>query len=218
MPRYRHILFDLDGTLIDSAPAILASYRDAFAQAGIEPVVPIDADIVGPPLLETLQILSGSHDPALVARLADGFKASYDSEGYRQTAAYPGVGTMLQRLGAAGLQLSIATNKRIHPTRLILEHLGWLGHFDHIYALDLFTPRLPDKAAMIRRLMADHALPDHRSVYIGDRSEDGESADANGLPFIAATWGYGSLEAGDMAGHWHACGSPADLADTLLAG
>ena len=54
MPRYDHVLFDLDGTLIDSAPAILASYRDAFAAAGREAAVPIDASIVGPPLLETL--------------------------------------------------------------------------------------------------------------------------------------------------------------------
>ena len=64
MPRYTHILFDLDGTLIDSAPAILASFRNAFAEAGITPVVAIDESIIGPPLLETLQILSGSHDTA----------------------------------------------------------------------------------------------------------------------------------------------------------
>ena len=62
MPRYAHVLFDLDGTLIDSAPAILASYRDAFAACGREAVVPIDASIVGPPLVETLQMLAGTTD------------------------------------------------------------------------------------------------------------------------------------------------------------
>lgn len=215
MPRYRHILFDLDGTLIDSAPAILASFRDAFARSGIAPVRAVDESIIGPPLTETLQLLAGTTDPATIARLADGFKASYDSEGYKATAAYAGVGDMLAGLKNAGLRLAIATNKRIHPTRLILDHLGWLGHFEQIYALDLFTPRLPDKAAMIKRLLADHDIPRDSAIYIGDRAEDGESADANGLPFIAATWGYGSIAAAEMPAHWHAAATPAAMLTQL---
>jgi phosphoglycolate phosphatase len=216
MPCYPHILFDLDGTLIDSAPAILASFRDAFAQTGIAPARAIDASVIGPPLTETLQLLSGSADPALVARLAEAFKASYDSEGYKATAAYAGVGALLAELAGAGLSLSIATNKRIHPTRLILAYLGWSDFFSHVYALDLFTPRLPDKAAMIGRLLADQNIPKDQSIYIGDRSEDGESADANGLPFIAVTWGYGSLNADEMRAGWRAAAQPAALATLLL--
>lgn len=216
MPRYAHVLFDLDGTLIDSAPAILASYRDAFAAAGREPVVPIDTSIVGPPLLETLQRLAGTTDTQVIEPLAAGFKASYDTTGYRQTAAYEGVGEMLQRLTDAGCTLSIATNKRLLPTRLILAHLGWADHFAIVYALDLFEPRLPHKAAMIARLMQDRAIARDQAVYVGDRSEDGESADANGLAFIAATWGYGSLTPAEMTPHWHAVASPTALADTLL--
>ncbi len=141
MPRTPHILFDLDGTLIDSAPAILASFREAFARSGIAPARAIDASVIGPPLAETLELLSGSADPALLGRLAEAFKASYDSEGYQATAAFAGVGELLADLAGAGLTLSIATNKRLHPTRLILDHLGWTGHFAHVYALDLFTPR-----------------------------------------------------------------------------
>lgn len=217
MPRYAHVLFDLDGTLIDSAPAILASYRDAFAAAGVEAVMSIDAGIVGPPLLETLQVVAGTTDPGVIDRLAAGFKASYDSTGYRQTAAYAGVGDMLQRLADAGCSMSIATNKRLLPTRLILDHLGWSGHFAAVYALDLFEPRLPHKAAMIARLMQDRGIAREHAVYVGDRSEDGESADANGLPFIAATWGYGSLVAAEMAPHWQAVATPAALADAILS-
>ena len=217
MPRYRHVLFDLDGTLIDSAPAILASYRDAFAAAGRTPAIAIEPGIVGPPLLETLEMLSGSDDPALIAALAQGFKASYDSRGYRQTAAYTGVGDMLARLKAGGCRLSIATNKRLHPTRLILAHLGWSSHFEAVYALDLFEPRLQDKAAMIARLLADLDIAREEAVYVGDRSEDGLSANANQLPFLAATWGYGSLSPAEMAPHWRALPSPATLADMILS-
>lgn len=218
MARYPHILFDLDGTLIDSAPAILASYRDAFASTGQQAVIAIDEGIVGPPLLETLRMLAGATDAAVIDALAAGFKASYDSSGYRQTTAYAGVDAMLCRLRQAGCTLSIATNKRLLPTRLILEHLGWSGHFAAVYALDLFEPRLPDKATMIGRLMQDRGIARADAVYVGDRSEDGESADANQLPFIAATWGYGSLEASEMAPHWRAVASPEALADAIVSG
>lgn len=218
MVRYPHILFDLDGTLIDSAPAILASFREAFASTGVAPVRSIDESVIGPPLTETLQLLSGSNDPALIGRISDAFKASYDSEGYKATAAYTGVGELLAQLAAAGRQLSIATNKRIHPTRLILAHLGWLDYFSHVYALDLFTPRLPDKAAMIARLLADQNIARDQAIYLGDRSEDGESADANGLPFIAVTWGYGSLTASEMRPGWRAAARPSILGELLLLG
>jgi len=216
MASYRHVLFDLDGTLIDSAPAILASYREAFASAGRTPAIPVDASIVGPPLTETLQMLAGSSDPVLIDALAAHFKASYDTSGYRQTAAYEGVGEMLARLAGSGRSLAIATNKRLHPTRLILGHLGWTEYFDAVYALDMFEPRLPNKAAMIARLLADRGIVNTSAVYVGDRSEDGESADANALPFIAATWGYGSLSPAEMAPHWRAVANPEALAAAIL--
>lgn len=215
MPPYPHIIFDLDGTLIDSAPAILLSFREAFAQTGTTPAREIDETIIGPPLTETLQILSGSREPALIARLAEAFKASYDTAGYKATTAYDGIDPLLGALAAAGLTLSIATNKRIHPTRLILDHLGWRSRFTHVLALDSFTPRLPDKAAMIRRLLQDQAIPETAAVYIGDRSEDGESADANKLPFIAVTWGYGSLTGPEMRAGWRSASGPEALARLL---
>lgn len=216
MLHHPHILFDLDGTLIDSAPAILASFRESFARTGIALARAIDESVIGPPLVETLQLLSGSDDPALIAGLAEAFKASYDSEGYKATTAYAGVDELLAELTDAGLTLAIATNKRLHPTRLILDHLGWRGHFAHVYALDLFTPRLPDKAAMIGRLLADQNIAREQAIYIGDRREDGESADANGLPFIAVTWGYGSLTAGEMRAGWRATAQPEALGALLL--
>lgn len=216
MRPYHHVLFDLDGTLIDSAPAILASYREAFVAADVRPAVAIDESIVGPPLLETLRLLAGTEDHAVISALAAHFKASYDSRGYKQTEAYAGVGDLLAQLASRGRRLAIATNKRLHPTRLILEHLGWTGYFDTVYALDMFEPRLPDKAAMIARLLADHRIDIDDAIYIGDRLEDGESASRNGLPFYAATWGYGSIQPAELSNGWRAFNSPAALLTALL--
>lgn len=215
MPRYQHIIFDLDGTLIDSAPAILASFRAAFDAAGRTPVTAIDESIIGPPLVETLELLSGSTDPALTATLAQHFAAVYDTTGFRETLPYPGVDAVLRALRDAGAQLHIATNKRILPTRRIIEHLGWNGLFESVYALDLFSPRLPDKARMIGRLQADRQIPAASAVYVGDREEDGLSADANALAFVAATWGYGSIAPQALRPHWRAAATPRTLLDQI---
>lgn len=211
MPRYQNIIFDLDGTLIDSAPAILASFREVFAATGVPPVHPIDPSVIGPPLRETLTLISGSEDPALLADLAARFAAIYDTTGLLATEAYPGVDAVLRHLAGAGLALSIATNKRIFPTRRILEHMGWDPLFTHIYALDLFEPRLPDKATMIRRLLHDQGIAPDEAVYVGDREEDGLAAELNALPFLAATWGYGSLAPEELLPGWGLLAQPADL-------
>ncbi|MCZ4303115.1 HAD hydrolase-like protein [Zoogloeaceae bacterium G21618-S1] len=215
MPRYAHIIFDLDGTLIDSAPAILASFQAAFDAAGLTPMRPITADIIGPPLTETLQLLSGSHDADTIAMLTEHFKAAYDGEGLKQTAAYPGVGDMLAQLHSQGVTMHIATNKRLAPTLTILDMLGWRAYFDAVYALDMLTPRLPNKAAMIARLLADLTISTDTAAYVGDRLEDGESASANALPFFAATWGYGAIAPDDLGPGWTHL--PAPTAQTLLA-
>ncbi|MCL2874919.1 MAG: HAD family hydrolase [Betaproteobacteria bacterium] len=213
-----HVVFDLDGTLIDSAGAILASYRAAFAACGLTPVRDIEAGIVGPPLGETLRLLAGSEDPDLIARLTGAFKQSYDTEGLLETMPYPGVDDMLRALRAAGMKLSIATNKRIHPARLIVGYLGWGDIFDSVVALDAFTPPLPDKAAMLGRLLADQGIDAHRAVYVGDRIEDFDAAEANDIPFIAAAWGYGIPCAGKGMAvvRWHEAATPSRLKSMLL--
>ena len=202
MPRYTTFIFDLDGTLIDSAPAILASFRSAFDAAGRSPARAISADIIGPPLTETLQLLSATTDAAVIDALSAHFKAAYDGDGLKQTTAYAGVDEMLRALHGAGRALHIATNKRLHPTRKILAMLGWDALFTTVYALDMVTPRLPGKAAMIGRQLDEQGLDRHSAAYIGDRLEDGEAAAANDLPFFAATWGYGAIDRNALRPGW----------------
>ncbi len=188
--KHSHILFDLDGTLIDSAPSILAGFAAVVERHGIKLQAPLDSRLIGPPLLPTLARITGNDDPAALADMAGTFKAWYDSEGYTRTAVYPGVDPALRDL-AAHATLYIVTNKRIHPTRQILRHLDWEHLFAGVYAQDAFEPPLLSKAAVIGRAMSLHGIDPATALYIGDRAEDGEAATANQLPFVWATWGYG---------------------------
>lgn len=185
-----HVLFDLDGTLIDSAPSILASYQAVLRQHGVQPREPLGPHLIGPPLLPTLARITGVHDPAQLASWADAFKAHYDTQGYQASVVYEGVAQALQQLQGSGAALYIVTNKRIHPTRLILQHLGWAHWFTGVYAQDAFTPALPSKAAVLQHVMQHHAIETQRAWYVGDRTEDAEAAAANGLRFAWARWGY----------------------------
>lgn len=186
----KHLLFDLDGTLVDSAPSILAGFAAVAQRHGFAPRVPLDSGLIGPPLLPTLQRFSGIDEPAAVQDMAATFTAWYDTQGYRQTVVYAGIDDALRAL-AQRATLHIVTNKRILPTRLILDHLGWRERFASICSPDAFDPALPSKAAVLCRVLAAHGISPAHALYVGDRTEDGEAATANALAFVWAGWGYG---------------------------
>ena len=186
------VAWDLDGTLVDSAPGILSAFGHAFAVCGIAPVIPPSATEIGPPLRTTLERLAGAPDPQVLDRLTAAFTAHYDNAGLLETEPYPGVQRMLEAIAGNGLRLYIATNKRDVPTRRILMHLGWDRLFERVYALDTFAPPLTDKSALLARLVADAGLQVNDCSYVGDRPEDALAARVNRLAFYWAGWGYGA--------------------------
>tara|TARA_Y100001936_G_scaffold240400_1_gene274823 strand:+ start:44462 stop:45103 length:642 start_codon:yes stop_codon:yes gene_type:complete len=205
------IIFDFDGTLVDSAPGILAAFDSAFSACRMTPNQPLNLSIIGPPLMETLGNLTGTNDMSVLQPLAKEFRASYDEEKYQLTGVFPGVEEMLIGLRACGYQLYIATNKRIIPTRRILEHLGWEQYFKSVYALDSFSPPLKSKVDMLGVILADLELDHNTTLYIGDRQEDGEAALVNNIHFLLAVWGY---DESDM-NVWERLFSPDSLIERL---
>ncbi len=205
------LVFDFDGTLIDSAPGILNAFADAFHEIGITPKVALDSSLIGPPLKETLMRLSGSNDPALIQSLSEHFKHHYDNTGVAATNAYPGIEEMLNEFSKAGAVMHISTNKRISVTHAILARLGWQNNFASVYALDMVEPRLPSKTHLLSKQIGEQRIDPSITVYVGDKFEDGEAAKANGLAFHYASWGYGNLQRAQLDDNWNWLDRPADL-------
>ena len=184
------VIFDLDGTLIDSAPSILSSIRFAFNEVGVEPALPLTKDIIGPPLNELFLKLLNDATKESLPQLIEKFKKYYDVSGYKETRIYGAVEDMLDELQRMNFKLYIATNKRIRPTLKILDYLNWKEKFERIYSLDYFEPVLQSKMAMLQRLKNDLRNSDTGAVYVGDRTEDAEAAEGACIPFFWASWGY----------------------------
>jgi len=204
------ILFDFDGTLIDSATSVLAGLQHALTSASIEARCALDASIIGPPLRLTLAKLAGSDEPTLIDRLASAFREHYDTDGYKHTEVYEGVSAMLQTLHDAGIALYIVTNKRILPTLRILDHLGWRDWFEAVYALDALQPPAANKPQLVASVMQKHTLVADHTWMVGDSEEDRRSAEANALRFFAASWGYGGAQGRGLA-------APAELTGAALS-
>jgi phosphoglycolate phosphatase len=190
-PAYQHVIFDFDGTLVDSAPAILATFAQVLEEAGLAPVVPLDQSLIGPPLIPTLQKISGSSDPELIDLLVKRFKTEYDENKLPLTVAYHGVSALLPALRECGVSLHIATNKRERPTLRLLDLFEWRKLFASVYCIDTPPSGSPDKTEMLARLLIEQLLPKTSSVFVGDTLSDASAAAGNDIPFLAVGWGYG---------------------------
>jgi phosphoglycolate phosphatase len=189
----KSIIFDLDGTLIDSAPSILAGFEHVLKVNGIKPLIPLTSSVIGPPLIPTLRMLSGVDDEEKLVQMVEQFKDFYDREACLLSQPYDAVDYGLKRLAEQGFKMHIATNKRYIPTRNIFQHLGWDALFTSVYTLDRDGASFNSKSEMIKGQLEDFRLSANQTVYVGDRAEDMEAAQNNNLNFVGVSWGYGDF-------------------------
>lgn len=193
-----NIIFDLDGTLIDSSPAILSALQSALEQHAIEPRLAMTHKLIGPPLSELLPQLTGLRDEQELDQVAAAFKAIYDTDTYRSSAVFDGINELLQSLSPLAEQVFIATNKRQVPTQKIIDFLGWRHYLTATYSLDSVAG-LETKADLLAMILQKYRLDPGNTIYIGDTDSDYRAAKANGLEFIMVEWGYGQLDDADVA-------------------
>jgi len=190
MVSLRSIIFDLDGTLLDSSQGILSSLAVAFAVAGVQPTQVLEKSLVGPPLKEIVASLTYGLDDSTIAEIISSFKSHYDALGYKQTKPYSGIYKALNFLHLKGFDLHIATNKRAGPTHLLLDYLGLSGMFKSVYTPDSFTNSFRNKTELLAAQLNGESLSCALSLYVGDRHEDWYSAQANQIRFAWAQWAY----------------------------
>lgn len=182
------VIFDLDGTLTDSAHGVVSSFRHALAAVGAEvPDGDLAALVVGPPMHHTLTEM-GLGDRAEQALTA--YRADYTARGWAMNTLFDGIAEMLADLQSAGVRLAVATSKAEPTAQRILEHFGIAGHFEVIAGASL-DGRRAAKADVVAHALSQLApLPD-RVLMVGDRAHDVEGAAQHGIPTVVVGWGYG---------------------------
>lgn len=184
------IIFDLDGTLIDSANSILESLKNALHKEKVELTKPLHASLIGPPLHAIIQSVTENVDEVKLNSVINSFKSTYDSHGYAKTIVYPGIDKVLNLLISEGVKIHIATNKRAKPTNLILTNLKWDKLFTSVYSLNSAKVPFKTKSQLLKEQLKSQNIISSKAMYIGDRSDDLISARDNELKFGWAKWGY----------------------------
>ena len=211
MPRLA--VFDLDGTLVDSAPDIHAALDRLMAARGVAPfaraeVVGMIGDGVRVLVERALAARGLAFDEATLAA----FTADYTARAAEATALFPGIAAALDALAAAGWALAVCTNKPAAATAALLGALGLAGRFAAVGGGDSFPVRKPDPGHLLGTLRQAGGDPG-RAVMIGDHRNDVLAASGAGLPCLFAGWGYGT--AAMAAGAAGIAAKPADLLPLL---
>lgn len=199
-PAFDAVLFDLDGTLVDSRPGILAAARGALSEAGLSAEVPTAGGMLGRPLGELIAAIAPELDGDGRALLAASFRRRYDAADWRASEPYPGVAATVAALRNAGVRLFVITNKRLAPTLSIVEARGLRASVEVVYAPDSRTPGYGSKDEMGRACMREQGLRDETTLVVGDSVEDLRMARECRVSFAAAAWGYGDAAAELTAG------------------
>jgi phosphoglycolate phosphatase len=205
----RLVLFDLDGTLVDSSPGIFSSVRHAARELGL--LAPTDAQLramVGPPLQDGFALVLGM--PVTdVTRAVAAYREHYAAGALLDVTVHDGIPELLAGLGRGGATLAVATSKPEAFAVRVLEHAGLLPAFASVHGATL-DGSVRHKDQVVAAALAAH--PGGRDpVLVGDRSHDVLGAAAHGLPCIGAGWG--PAEDGELAAAGAAAiaATPADV-------
>ena len=206
--RVAHILFDLDGTLVDPREGIVGSIQYALQALGEPPRDPSYlARFIGPPLAETFRTLLGTDDPGRVWEAIAAYRARFVATGIHQNIVYEGIREGLCALCDAGLALRVVTSKLGEYAERIVDARGLRSYFVGVHGSTLDGERT-EKGALIRHVLVSEALPPQAVVMVGDRVHDVVGARENGVACVAVRLGYGSPKELDAA-------DPDEIVDTV---
>ena len=191
--RFTTVVFDLDGTLVDTAPDLCAALNHALGTLGRPPVPPADVrHMVGlgaRKLIERGLAASGDASPERVESAVPAFLAYYADHIADGSRPFPGVEAALDALADAGCRLAICTNKPVGLSRALVTALGWDSRFAANLGFDSVPAPKPDPGHLFATIAAaggDRAA----AAFVGDSITDTDTARAAGIPVIAVSFGF----------------------------
>jgi phosphoglycolate phosphatase len=198
------IAFDLDGTLVDTAPDLIGALNVVLGEEGLAPVALDSARwLVGRGAKAMLERgfeqagrpLDAEHAP----RLVDRFIAVYLDRIAQESAPFEGAEAALDALAAAGARLAVCTNKRTDLAEPLLAALGLASRFEVIFGADLAGVQKPDPKPLLMTIERAGGRPG-RALYVGDSLIDVKTARAAGVPMVGVSFGYSEepLAAADL--------------------
>lgn len=188
-----YVLFDLDGTLLDSLPGIEHSVCHACGTVGVPAPGGDLRSLLGPPIRSIFATAVRTEDADLLDRLEAAFRANYDTEGWQRTSCFAGAREALEALSAHGCRLFVVSNKPLHISLKILKREGLFPLFESIYTRDSREPAYGSKAEMVQALLHDYSVPASECLLVGDTAEDVEASRANGVAVAIMEHGYGAI-------------------------
>jgi len=200
----RAILFDLDGTLLDTAPDMVGALNVLRREEGLAPL-PFDA--VRPAVSHGAAriVSSGFPDAGVPAasQLQRRYLSIYSGALCRGTRLFPGMDEVLDTLEARRLKAGVVTNKPAWLTEPLLEQLGLRARFSCVVSGDTVAERKPHPLPLLHAAALAGVAADE-CIYVGDALRDVQAAHAAGMPALVASYGY--LDAGEDPGEWRADG------------
>lgn len=190
MPGIEAVIFDLDGTLVDTSAGIFDTARYTMRELGLNPEVPMERmrRFIGPPLEECFRTVYNLDD-SLIARACPIYRKRYHERGQYLGAVYDGMPEVLRRLRKQGFLLGVATLKNERVARSLLVHFGLAGFFSSIHG-DLEEGGR-SKADVLGLVLRDFSLPADQAVLVGDTGHDERGAEEARMPFVAVRYGFG---------------------------
>lgn len=188
------IVFDLDGTLIDTAPDLVDTLNVVFAREGLPPV-PYDTarNLIGggarAMIARGIAAEGRVFEPAKLEQMFVDFIAHYTTNIARRSRPFPGLIDALDALAGSGYRFAVCTNKLERLSVLLLEELKIASRFEAICGQDTFGIQKPDPEVLRRTIAAAGGSP-QRAIMIGDSATDIRTARAAGIPVIAVDFGY----------------------------
>jgi phosphoglycolate phosphatase len=209
------VLLDLDGTLADSRPGIVACFQHMLAELGHDPAVIGDLTwAVGPPMAVSIGTMLAKYGDDRIDLGLSTYRARYSTVAIYECTAFPGVTDMLAALKDAGHALCVATSKRRDFAERVVDYLDLRQYLPKVYGA-IPGGGLDAKQDLLAEILRVEGFQVATTTMVGDRLHDIHAAQANKIRSIGVLWGYGGQAELQEAGSDLLAGTPAEVVSLI---